>query len=119
MRQSQRDQRSCVAVVSCAACQGLDFSDQGGDNEALVTGIVKANVPGFYVFSAPWETTSSLLANINRQEGYNLTLPASYAGPNYVYAISITPSGSASLVTYNSNCSSAFQLPCAACRRDR
>ena len=86
----------------CAACQGLDFRDQNGDNEALVTGIVKANAPGFYVFSAPWETTSSLLANINKLEGYNLSLPASYISPNYIYAISIAPSGSASLVTYNS-----------------
>jgi hypothetical protein len=41
---------------------------------------VKAN--GFYVFSAPWETTSALMANINKLEGYNLTVPASYAGPN-------------------------------------
>jgi hypothetical protein len=90
-------------LLACAGCQGLDFSDQGGDNETLVTGIVKANVPGFYVFSAPWETTSSLLANINKLEGYNLSLPASYISPNYIYAISIAPSGSASLVTYNSN----------------
>ncbi len=87
----------------CPNCQGLDFNDQGGDNETLVTGIVAANVPGFYVFSAPWETTSALLANINKLEGYNLILPASYAGPNYIYAISIGPSGSASLVTFNSN----------------
>ncbi|MFZ0888273.1 MAG: hypothetical protein WA005_07460, partial [Candidatus Binataceae bacterium] len=88
---------------ACPGCQGLDFNDQGGDNDALVTGIVEASVPGFYVFSAPWETTSALLANINKLEGYNLTLPASYAGPNYIYAISIAPSGSASLVTFNSN----------------
>ncbi len=87
----------------CPNCQGLDFNDQGGDNETLVTGIVTANVPGFYVFSAPWETISSLMANINKLEGYNLTLPASYAGPNYIYAISIAPSGSASLVTFNSH----------------
>src|ERR1039458_6144014 len=87
----------------CPNCQGLDFRDQNGDNEALVTGIVKANVPGFYVFSAPWETTRSLLAKINRQEGYGLTLPAGYAGPNYIYAISIAPLGRPHLVTYNSN----------------
>jgi hypothetical protein len=87
----------------CAACQGLDFRDQDGDNEALVTGIVKADVPGFYVFSAPWETTRSLLANINKLEHYNLALPASYISPNFIYAISITPSGRARLVTYNSN----------------
>jgi len=87
----------------CAACQGLDFRDQHGDNEALVTGIVKANVPGFYVFSAPWETTRSLLTNINRLKGYNLSLPPSYISPNYIYAISIAPSGNASLGTYNSD----------------
>ena len=87
----------------CPNCQGLDFNDQGGDNETLVTGIVAANVPGFYVFSSPWETTSALLSNINKLEGYNLTLPASYRGPNYIYAISIAPSGSASLVTFNSH----------------
>jgi hypothetical protein len=32
-----------------------------------------------------------------------LALPGAYAGPNYVYAISIAPSGVASLATYNSN----------------
>jgi hypothetical protein len=87
----------------CAACQGLDFRDQDGDNEVLVSGIVKANAPGFYVFSAPWETVSAVMANLNQREGYNLTLPASYISPNYVYAISIAPSGRARLVTYNSN----------------
>jgi hypothetical protein len=95
-------------LLFCEACQGLDFNDNNpiGANETLVTGvlgIIAADAPGFYVFSAPWETTSSLLANINVDKGYNLTLPASYQGPNYIYAISIAPSGSASLVTYNSN----------------
>jgi hypothetical protein len=91
-----------VPATFCPSCQGLDFNDEGGDNETLVTGIVQASVPGFYVFSAPWETTSVLLANLNQIEGYNLILPARYRGPNYVYAISITPLGSASLVTFNS-----------------
>ena len=100
----------------CANCQGIDFTDQGGDNEALVTatgtGIIATNVAGFYVFSAPWETTSALMANINNIEGYKLTLPASYAGPNYIYAISIAPSGgAASLVTYNSNLKPASSYP--------
>ncbi|MGO9211917.1 MAG: hypothetical protein ACLP2H_17525 [Terriglobales bacterium] len=96
---------SGVAVPSpfCPTCQGLDFKDAGGDNEALVTGIVNANAPGFYVLSAPWETTSALLANLNQLKGYNLALPSSYTSPNYIYAISITPAGSARLVTYNSN----------------
>lgn len=96
---------------SCANCQGLDFLDQGGDNEALVSGIIAANVPGSYVFSAPWETTSSLLARISQLKGYNLTLPASYQGANAIYLLSITPSGSASLVTYNSNANPSSTYP--------
>jgi hypothetical protein len=90
-------------LVSCPGCQGLAFNNTGGDNTTLVTGIINANAPGFYVFSAPWETISPLLANINEIEGYKLNLPATYMGPNYVYAISITPLGYVSLVTYNSN----------------
>jgi hypothetical protein len=43
------------------------------------------------------------MSNINKLEGYNLTLPTSYAGPNIIYAISIAASGSASLVTFNTN----------------
>ena len=87
---------------ACPSCQGLDFADEGGDNETLATGIITADVPGFYVFSAPWEIVNALLANINQIEGYHLSLPTSYAGPNLIYAISITPSGSAELITFNS-----------------
>ncbi|MGB8890394.1 MAG: hypothetical protein WCC87_26950 [Candidatus Korobacteraceae bacterium] len=94
----------------CANCKGLDFNDRHSDNEAMVSGILK-NVPGFYVFSAPWETVSALLTNINTLEGYNLTLPAGYAGPNYVYAISVSPSGSASLVTYDSKLNPPSSYP--------
>ncbi len=89
--------------ASCPGCQGLDFNDTEGNNTALVTGIISAKAPGFYVFSAPWETISALLANIKKTEGYNLTLPATYMGPNYVYAISIPPLGNAGLAIYNSN----------------
>ena len=87
----------------CPNCQGLDFNDREGDNEVLLTTIVKNNPPGFYVFSAPWETVSALMANINNLEHYNLALPASYISPNFIYAISIAPSGSASLLTYDSH----------------
>jgi hypothetical protein len=83
--------------------QGLAFNDAHGNNVALVTGIINANIPGFYVFSAPWETISALLTNINNQQGYNLNLPASFQGSNSVFAISITPSGVATLVTSNSH----------------
>jgi len=92
-------------------CQGLDFRDLEGANENLVGDIVNAGEPGFYVFSAPWETVSALLGKTNQLEGYSLTLPASYAGPNYIYAISVTPSGSAALVTYNSNVNPPHTYP--------
>ncbi len=91
-----------VPTTYCPDCQGLDFNNTGGNNDALVSGIINNKIPGYYVFSAPWETISALLANINSQQGYNLVLPASFRGPNYVYAIAIAPSGDARLVTYNS-----------------
>jgi hypothetical protein len=87
----------------CTNCQGIDFNDQKGDNETLVTSILQAGTAGYYVFSAPWETVSALMANINQRQGYNLAPPASYVGPNSIYAISIPPSGSASLLTYDSH----------------
>jgi hypothetical protein len=87
----------------CPDCQGLDFNNTGNNNDSLVAGIIAINASGFYVFSAPWETISALMANINAQQGYNLNIPASFQGPNLVYAISITPKGFASLITYNSN----------------
>ncbi len=102
-----------VAVPSefCANCKGLDFNDHHGDNEALISGILQKNTSGFYVFSAPWETVSALLTNISTLHGYNLTLPASYAGPNYVYALAVTPTGSASLVTYDSKLNPPSSYP--------
>ena len=48
-------------------------------------------------------TTQNLLAAANSAQSYGLALPSSYQGPNFVYAISITASGTASLTTYNSN----------------
>jgi broad specificity phosphatase PhoE len=86
--------------------QGLTFNDDAsGNNIALVTRIINANQSGFYVFSAPWETIKALMTKINTQYVYNLNLPTTYLGSNFVYVISITPSPSesASLVTYNSN----------------
>jgi hypothetical protein len=82
--------------------QGLAFNDAHGKNIALVTRIINDTHPGFYVFSAPWETISALLTNIKTTRGYNLNLPATYMGTNYVFVISITPSGDARLVTFDS-----------------
>jgi len=82
--------------------QGLAFNDASGNNIALLTRIINVNQSGFYVFSAPWETTSALLTNIKTTKGYNLNLPDTYMGTNYVYVISITRSGDARLVTFDS-----------------
>lgn len=100
-----------LALLPCPACQGLDFSNSGGSNDALVAGIVAAKTTGFHVFSAPWETTSAMLTNINKRYGSSLQMPSGYAGPNQIYAVSITPSGTASLVTYNSNLSPVSTVP--------
>lgn len=86
----------------CPDCTGLDFNNTGGSNETLVSGIINKKIPGYYVFSAPWETISALIDSINTLYGYNLKIPEAYVSPNYVYAISIPLSGSARLVTYNS-----------------
>ena len=95
----------------CPACQGLDFADQQGDNEALLNAVIEANAPGYYVFSAPWETVSTLLANVNRLKDYNLITPATYAGPNFVYALTINPAGTGRLTTYNANLSPPDSYP--------
>jgi hypothetical protein len=89
----------------------LDFNDTGGDNESLVAGIVQANVSGFQVFSAPWETISDLMVQINQQNGYHLNLPAAYAGPNAIHVIAIAPWGAAELLTYDSDLHPAATYP--------
>ena len=87
----------------CADCAGLDFNNSAGNNDALASTIIAKNKPGFYVFSAPWKTISSLMTYIDSHYGYKLNLPTTYAGPDAIYAIAIAPSGGASLVTYQSN----------------
>lgn len=64
----------------CPDCRGLDFDDKEEKNIDLVTDIINENPPGFYVFSAPWETTCALMENINLQQGGVLNIPTSYGG---------------------------------------
>ncbi len=97
--------------LGCPSCQGLDFGNSGGANDALLSGLVKAKASGFHVFSAPWGTTSAMLTNLNKLYGSSLQLPSAYAGPNQVYAVSITPSGSASLTTFDAKLSPATSAP--------
>jgi hypothetical protein len=94
---------AATPLVPCPTCQGLDFNDTAGDNEALAGGILDNDVPGFFVFSAPWETITALMSNINKKLGSNLSLPAAYPGPNDVFAISISSLKIASLLTYHAS----------------
>jgi len=87
-------------VFPCPGCQGLVFDDTSGDNLALAKGIVTANTPGFYVFSAPWETIQALMSGLNQSQGYGLAVPSVYGLPDDVYAIAIN-SGIAQLLTYH------------------
>ncbi len=98
-------------AYACPNCQGIDFNDLDGDNETLLAGIVAGQIPGYYVFSAPWEATGAMLAKLNAFRNYGLTLPTSYRSPNLIYAISIARSGSAVLVTYNSNATPSATYP--------
>ncbi|MRR55741.1 MAG: hypothetical protein EG822_14765 [Deltaproteobacteria bacterium] len=82
--------------------QGLAFNDTHENNIKLATGIINGKTPGFHVFSAPWETTSALLTAINTTMGYHLRLPTSFQGSNHVYALTVTPSGEARLLTFDS-----------------
>ena len=101
--QGQVIQGVAAPFVSCESCQGIDFTDQNSDNESLINTVIGYGFPGYYVFSAPWTTTKNLMAAANSAHSYGLALPSSYQGPNFVYAISITSSGTASLTTYNGN----------------
>ncbi len=101
--QGQTVPNVAAPLIPCASCQGIDYADQNSDNESLIKTVIDYGDPGYFVFSSPWETTQNLLAAANAAHSYGLTLPSSYQGPNFVYAISITPSGTANLTTYNSN----------------
>jgi hypothetical protein len=83
------------------SCQGLDFRDPSSANEAMLRDLITANSSGFYVFAAPWETVTAMMAWLNRTKRYELTLPTTYEDPNRIYAISIAPSGLPIMVTYD------------------
>ena len=102
-----------VVVPSAFApdCNGLVFKDTKGDNGALVDRIIKAKRSGFYVFSAPWETTRALLEDLENLEGYDLDLPVAFEGTNRIYAISIASSEGARLVAFDSGLEPASTYP--------
>jgi hypothetical protein len=87
-------------VYQCAGCQGLSFTDTDGNNLSLASGVVAKNTPGYYVFSAPWETIRALMTDLNRTKNYGLAVPSAYGGPNAIYAIALGSTG-ARLTTYH------------------
>ncbi len=95
----------------CPDCSGLDFNDTKGHNAALVASIISARVSGYYVFSAPWETISSLLAGIKTLKGYKFDIPKAYGGPNVVYAITLNPARDAQLLTLDSQLNPPASYP--------
>ncbi len=99
--------------ASCVGCQGLDFNNAGNANDFLLAETLKINIPGFYLFVAPWDTISKLMTTVKALGKYSLTLPATYVGPNFIYAISVKPTAppSASLTTFNSNLKPADTYP--------
>lgn len=95
----------------CPDCSGLDFNDTKGRNAALLAGIISARSSGYYVFSAPWETISSMLAGIKASNGYKFELPTAYAGPNVVYAITLNAAGGVQLLTLDSQLNPPASYP--------
>jgi len=94
----------------CPACQGLDFGDRNGDNEALVRGVIQAGAAGFYLFCAPWETLARLMTEIDREGHYHLVIPTRYPGPDTIYAIAIRPQATR-LIVYRNPLSPAPTYP--------
>ena len=92
-------------------CQGLDFNDVNGVNLALAAGVIQAGIPGFYVFSAPWETTQALLSDIKAAFGYKMTIPTTYLGSNHIHMITVTPSGFADLTTIDAELTPSSEYP--------
>ena len=98
-----------VPAQYCPTCGGLDFADEEGDNEALVTNLLAEAVPGYYVFSAPWETVSALLGSVAGDHG--LLAPKSYGGPDQVYALSLGPLVWSNLATYDAHLAPSSSYP--------
>jgi hypothetical protein len=74
-------------------------------------GIISAKVPGFFIFSAPWEVVSTMLASLDGIGSHSLGLPTSYQGPNQILAIAISPQGSPSFASYDASLAPPATFP--------
>jgi hypothetical protein len=86
----------------CPDCNGLVFADATGANLALVSRIISSNRSGYFVLSAPWETVSALLAELNHRYGDALEVPLRFQGSNLVYALTLPAAGGPRLTTFAS-----------------
>ncbi len=91
--------------------QGLVFDGASSSNLTIVGKILGDALPGFYLFSAPWETTSDFMSAIVAKHQLGLTVPPTYGGSNQVFAISFKASGGVSLTTYDTALSPAANYP--------
>lgn len=95
----------------CSDCFGLDFKNTNGSNDALVSGIIKKNQAGFYVFSAPWETIYAMMHSLDVSYGNTLNVQPEYKGSNHIYAISFFQTGDPKLMIYNSQLNPSNKYP--------
>jgi hypothetical protein len=94
-----------------ANCQGIDFADNGGDNETLVNGIIAQQQGGFYVFALPFETLQSLLNNVKTLNSYDYTVPVTWEGANTLYVLTIPLGGPTTLTTHDTQIHPATTYP--------
>ncbi len=107
-------QRSCHAIAVLPELPGSRFQRPRRRQRNSGNPYAPGKLPGFYVFSAPWETISVLLANINKLEGYNLTLPASLCRPQLYLCDLDHAVGKRQPGYLQQQCEPAFHLPRAA-----
>ena len=92
-------------------CQGIDFADSDGDNEALVTSIIAQEAGGSYLFALPFETLQALLTKLKAQNSYGYTVPAMWEGANTLYVLTIPPKGPPALTSCDTHIYPAATYP--------
>ena len=89
-------------VLPCPACQGLDFNDRERRQRSSGRRYRHGKCSGILCLLGAMGDCQHLDGKYQPDRRLQSNSPTAYDGPNYVYAISITPPGNASLVTYNS-----------------
>lgn len=81
---------------------GLSYDDVNNSNERITEALIDDKKAGYYVFSAPWKTISTLMTKINEKYAYNLELPSKFQSSNIVHAITVKigDTANAELKTY-------------------